>query len=123
MEGAVTELRPDRAMAAIEISGSKPWMPDVGRARMGKPEQARVRARDVSLTLGPAQGHSIRNQIPARITSIDTDQDVFAEIGLDAAGQTSRARVSRMVLDEVGLAEGQEVWALIKSIAFDLRLT
>jgi len=56
------------------------------------------------------------------ITGIETDAGAFAEVHLDCAGIALRARVSRMALEDLGLAPGLEVWALIKSIAFDRRL-
>ena len=122
LEGPVVELRPDFALAAIEVGGARLWLPDLGAVRPGERLRVRVRARDVSLALAPVGRVSIRNQLPARITGIEMDDSPFAEIWLDVAGQSLRARVTRMTVAELGLAEGAAVWALVKSISFDRRL-
>ena len=122
LEGRVVDLRPDVAMLAIAVGRALLWLPDIGGTRLGERLRVRVRARDVSLALRRVEGISIRNQLPARITGIETDDSPFAEVRLEVAGQSLRARVTRMTLAELGLAEGMAVWALIKSIAFDRRL-
>lgn len=123
LEGTVAHLDADNAMAAIDIAGAPLWMPDVGSARIGDQVRVRVRARDVSVALQPVQGLSIRNQIPATVTAIEADQGAFAELRLDCGGQPLRARISRMALADLGLVPGSPLVALIKSIAFDRRLT
>ncbi|HET7409421.1 MAG TPA: molybdenum ABC transporter ATP-binding protein [Paracoccaceae bacterium] len=122
LEGPVVELRPEFALLAISIDGARLWLPDIGGTTPGERLRVRIRARDVSLALAPVEGVSIRNQLPARITRVETDDGPFAEIRLDVAGQPLRARITRMTVAELGLAEGGRVWALIKSIAFDRRL-
>lgn len=123
LEGQITQIDPDHAMAAIDIAGVPLWMPDVGGARVGDAVRLRIRARDVSLATDVIKGISIRNQIPATVTKIETDEGAFAEVRLDCAGQRLRARVSRMAIEDMGLARGQTVTALIKSIAFDRRFS
>ena len=123
LEGPVVELRPEFAMAAIEVAGGRLWMPDVGGASPGEHLRVRIRARDVSISLRPSTDLSIRNQLPAIVTGIEADDGAFAEVCLDCHGQPLRARISRMALADLGLAEGVAVFALIKSIAFDRRLT
>ncbi len=122
LEGSVVELRPEFALAAIEIGGAHLWLPDLGGVQVGERLRVRVRARDVSLALAPVGGISIRNQLPARVTGIETDEGPFAEVRLDVASQSLRARVTRMTVAELGLVEGADVWALVKSISFDRRL-
>ena len=89
---------------------------------VGKTLRVRVRARDVSVSLAPVDGLSIRNQIPATVTAVEAESGAFAEIRLDCDGQALRARISRMALDDLAITPGDRVWALIKSIAFDRRL-
>ena len=122
LQGTVTETRPDFAMAAIDIAGARLWMPATGGLQLGETLRIRIRARDVSLSLAPIEGLSIRNQIPATVTGIETDDSAFAEIRLDCAGQALRSRISRMALSDLALTPGMSVTALIKSISFDRRL-
>ena len=96
-------------------------MPDTGGAEIGDAVRVRIRARDVSVALGPVAGLSIRNRVAARITGIETDEGAFAEILLNCGGQNLRARISRMAVAELSLEPGMDVSALVKSIAFDRR--
>jgi len=123
LEGKITRIDTGHAMAAIEVAGVPLWMPNVGGAEIGDPVRLRIRARDVSLATSLIQGISIRNQIPATVTEIETDDGAFAEVRLECAGQRLRARVSRLAIQEMGLGRGQPVIALIKSIAFDRRFS
>lgn len=80
----------------------------------------RIRARDVALAHTPLAGLSIRNQLAARVLAIAPEADTaFAEIRLAIGTQHLRARITRASLSDLALGEGQEVVALIKSVAFD----
>ena len=67
-------------------------------------------------------GLSIRNILSAQILSIDIEEDIFAEVLLDIGGTNLRARVTREAVDDLKLATGQKVYALIKSVAFEKQL-
>ena len=82
----------------------------------------RVQAREVALATQRPQGLSIRNVLTATVLKIDIDETVFAELLLDVGGQHLRSRVTREAVEELRLAEGQQVYALIKSVAFEGRL-
>lgn len=122
LEGTVAEIRPGSAMLSVDIGGAMLWLPDVGGLDPGDPVRVRVRSRDVSIALAPVAGLSIRNQIAGEVTAILTDDSAFAEVRLTVAGQSLRARISRMAVEDLALAPGRPVVALIKSIAFDRRL-
>ena len=122
LEGPLIEVAPGYGMAAVEIGGVPLWTPAPAEAALGDRVRLRLRARDVSLALQRLDGLSMRNQLPVIVTGIETDDGPFAEVRLDCAGQPLRARISRMALDDLALRPGQEVVALIKSIAFDRRL-
>jgi molybdopterin-binding protein len=57
---------------------------------------------------------SARNQIPARITGINAGEAI-ANIELDAAGTRLVASITVEAVDQLGLAEGSEVIAVIKA--------
>ncbi len=122
LEGTVAEIRPGSAMLSVDIGGAMLWLPDVGGLDAGDPVRVRVRSRDVSIALARVEGLSIRNQIAGEVSAVLTDDTAFAEVRLCAGGQMLRARISRMAVEDLGLAPGQHVVALIKSIAFDRRL-
>ncbi|MBY8974424.1 molybdenum ABC transporter ATP-binding protein [Rhodobacteraceae bacterium NNCM2] len=110
------------AMQAVDLGPARIWLPTRSPLDEGREVRIRLRARDVSIALGPVAGLSIRNQIPARVQSIEPETGSFAEVVLDCGGQTFRARSTRMSVAELGITPGMEVVALIKSVAFDRRL-
>jgi molybdopterin-binding protein len=57
---------------------------------------------------------SARNQIPARITSINA-AEAIANVELDASGVRLVASITVEAVRELGLAEGSEVTAVIKA--------
>ncbi|MEM7422841.1 MAG: molybdenum ABC transporter ATP-binding protein [Pseudomonadota bacterium] len=123
IEGTIFARDMDHSMIAVDLGGPRLWLPDAGGNQPGDVMRLRLRARDVSLALRPVDGISIRNQIPVTVTGVETDQGAFAEVRLDCAGQALKARISRMAVADLGLAPGMQVTALIKSIAFDRRLS
>jgi len=57
---------------------------------------------------------SARNQIPARVTSINTGEAI-ANVELDAGGTRLVASITVEAVKQLGLAEGASVTAVIKA--------
>jgi molybdopterin-binding protein len=57
---------------------------------------------------------SARNQIPARVTSINFGEAI-ANVELDACGSRLVASITVEAVKQLGLAEGSEVTAVIKA--------
>ena len=57
---------------------------------------------------------SARNQIPARVTRINTGEAI-ANVALDANGTRLVASITVEAVKDLGLAEGSEVTAVIKA--------
>ena len=57
---------------------------------------------------------SARNQIPARVTSI-TRGEAIANVELDANGTRLVASITIEAVDELGIAEGSAVTAIVKA--------
>jgi len=57
---------------------------------------------------------SARNQIPARVTNINTGEAI-ANVEMDAGGVRLVASVTVEAVRELGLAEGSQVTAVIKA--------
>ncbi len=57
---------------------------------------------------------SARNQIPARVTSINSGEAI-ANVELDAGGTRLVASITVEAVRELGLAEGSQVTAVIKA--------
>jgi molybdate transport system ATP-binding protein len=119
--GAILEVRAKahlNGMTTLDVAGQDLRIPGTAVAP-GSGLRLRIQARDVALATQPPQGLSIRNILRARILSIDLVEEIFAEVLLDVGGQHLRSRVTREAVDDLQLASGQEVFALIKSVAID----
>ena len=89
------------------------------RRPAGTPVRVRVRARDVMLAVRPPEGLSALNVLPAVIRDIGMPHGPMVDIRLAAADASLTARVTRRSVSALGLEPGREVYAVIKSIAFD----
>jgi molybdate transport system ATP-binding protein len=82
--------------------------------------RVRIPARDVALSLSQPVDVSTVNRLAGVIVTMQpldpSHVDVEVEI---ASGVRLRARVTREACDRLALAEGREVWCLIKSVALD----
>jgi molybdate transport system ATP-binding protein len=82
--------------------------------------RVRLRARDVAVALRPPEGVSIHNVLPCRLIGIEPapePAEVF--LRLDLGGAVLLARVLREAVGRLGLVEGREIFALVKSVALD----
>lgn len=82
----------------------------------------RVQAKEVAIATQRPSHLSIRNIMTARVLSIETGESAFSELLLDVGGQHLRSRITREAVKELELCEGQQVYALIKSVSFEGRL-
>jgi molybdate transport system ATP-binding protein len=85
---------------------------------VGQPVRVRIMARDVSLALQPPVASSISNVLQARLLELRADHDpARLLVLLDCQGSRLLARITRRSADELGLAPGMDVLALIKAVA------
>ena len=108
-------------MTSLDVEGEAMRVPALG-VGVGTPVHLRVQARDVAISIERPERLSIRNVLPASLVSIEFTEPPFVELLLDVHGQHLRSRVTREAVEELGLREGQAVFALIKSVAFEGRL-
>lgn len=122
--GALLEARLEQTrdgMTALSIAGQRLRLPAI----VGTPGTVihlRLAAKDVAIATSRPTGLSIRNVLDARILRIDTPAPVLAEVLLEVGDQRLRAEITREAAAELGLAPGQQVFALIKSAAIDRTL-
>ncbi len=108
-------------MTSLDVDGETLRVPAIGVAA-GTPVRLRVQARDVAIARERPGQLSIRNVLPARLVRIEFAESPFVELLLDVHGQHLRSRVTREAVEDLGLREGEPVFALIKSVAFEGRL-
>ncbi|MGH6913618.1 MAG: TOBE domain-containing protein, partial [Geminicoccales bacterium] len=109
------------ALTLLEVAGQALRMPQID-APAASTVRVRVRARDVAIALTPPEGVSIRNVMAGRIAAVEAEPGAFAEVAIDLGGPLLRARITREAVDELALAQGRPVFALVKSVALDRRL-
>ena len=114
------------ALAASDPSGSTelvhaagvlhvPW----GGIAPGATVRLHVLARDVALAVGPVGSISIRNRLAATIVEISEPRHGVVQVRLDVGGEALLARITSEAVEEMGLAPGMQVTALVKSVALE----
>jgi molybdate transport system ATP-binding protein len=121
LPGTIASHDPDMHLTRVDVQGLSFEMPFLD-APIGTPLRLRVRARDVTLATTKPTGISARNIHPARILALRPEADTaFTEVLLDLGPAHLQARITRAAVRDLGLSEGQHVYALIKSVSFDRR--
>lgn len=118
------ESHDETAMLTRLRLGDQPLsMPMLNRLAVGDQVRLRIRSRDVALAVVRPAGISIRNVLTAMVTDISVEPGTpFVEVLLDVQGVHLRARITREAVADLSLREGQGVFALVKSVAFDHRV-
>jgi len=82
--------------------------------------RVRVRARDVGLALTPPADTSFLNVVPCIVRDIGQEDGPQVDLRLETDGGAAIwARITRRSLENLGLAPGVRVHALIKAVAID----
>jgi molybdate transport system ATP-binding protein len=124
LEGHVSKHDPRLCLTHVRLDEQSISMPLKAEIDPGTRLRVRVRARDVAISLTRPEGISIRNILVGTITDIALREgSSYAELLLDIGSARLRARLTRAAIEDLGLAQGQTVHALIKSVSFDSRIT
>ena len=86
---------------------------------VGAALRVRIRARDVMIALTPPEGLSALNVLPGTVAEITAGDGPIVQMRLDCSGEPLIARLTRRSVETMGLRSGLQVYAVIKSIAFD----
>jgi molybdate transport system ATP-binding protein len=87
---------------------------------MGTALRAHIRARDVSLMLNRPTGTSVLNVFEGRIIEVGDEGGPQLDLKIDI-GSALLARVTRKSFNDLDLAVGKTVFAMVKAVAFDRR--
>jgi molybdate transport system ATP-binding protein len=121
IEGTVREVEPEYGVALIDVDGARLELVGEGFSA-GEAIRLRIRARDVALAMREQPGLSIRNQLPCVVSEIAIVDPAFVEIALELGVQRLRSRITRKSADEMGLAPGRKVVALLKAVSVERRV-
>ncbi len=88
---------------------------------VGEAVNIRIDARNVAIAASAPQDISIRNVLPAVITTMKRRPDSpFVDIVLRAGDATLQAQVTKAASDDLSLAPGGSVYALVKTASFEI---
>jgi molybdate transport system ATP-binding protein len=90
----------------------------------GATVRIRIRARDVILAVAPPQGLSALNVLKGSVAEIAPGEPGSAQVDVRLAlggGESLIARITHRSVRTLGVAPGREVYAVIKTVAFDRR--
>jgi molybdate transport system ATP-binding protein len=90
------------------------WEIPLCDARAGEEISVGLRADDVLLATKRPRGLSARNVIPAKVLSVEPSGAVFA-VRMDCSGVALASHVTRGTIRELGIAQGADLWAIVKT--------
>ncbi len=124
-EGAIIDARvashdPQFGLSTLAFEGGELVVPNVD-ALPGEPVRVRIRARDVSLSLGNPGRVSIQNVLEVDVISLGGEFGAIIDVALRVGTTPLVARITRKAASELGIAPGMKVHALVKAVSIDRR--
>jgi len=108
------------ALSTLTFAGGELRVPLVDRP-VGAPVRARVRSRDVSLSLSRPMDVSVTNRLAGTIRSIRREGGPYANVEVALPAGKLNSMVTLESVERLALEEGMAVWAMIKAVAVDSR--
>ncbi len=119
LTATVTEHDTTYGLTRVSIGGSVISLPINEAKAVGANVGVRIDARNVAIALNRPEAISIRNILPATIASLEgRDGSAFVDVVMDVDGTRLRAQVTRAASDDLSLAPGVRVYALVKTAGF-----
>ena len=103
-------------LTRLETAAGPVWLPHVD-AGVGSAVRIRIAAQDVILSRARPEGLSALNVLPATVTALRMGDGPGALIRLSVGGDPLLVRITRRSAVAMGLAEGAEVFAIVKSVS------
>ena len=119
MAGAMLEgqvLRHVDGLTELAVSGGPLWVPGTAGA-IGSRMRLRVMAQDVIVGTQRPQGLSALNILPAQVVSLHRGDGPGALVVLQSGTDRLLARITQRSLDEMGLAPGDQVFGILKTVS------
>lgn len=106
----------DDGLSRLETAAGPVFLPRVA-ASLGALLRLRIPAQDVMIALQAPQGISALNVLPVRIEALRLGEGPGAILTLALGEERLLARITQRSVAALGLAVGQEVFAVLKSVA------
>ncbi len=110
------EAQEDDGLTRLRTGAGPLWLPRV-EAPPGQMVRVRIAAQDVMLSLTRPEGLSALNLLPATVLALHDGDGPGTMVQLDLAGQKLLARITRRSAKAMGLAPGQQIFAIVKSVS------
>ena len=120
IDTTVAEHDAQYGLTTLAFHGGSLVVPSV-EALPGERVRVRIRARDVSLALSRPTGLSIVNVLEGSLVAFGSDDGPIVDVQLRIGEVSLLARITRRSREQLGLVEGQKVYALVKAVSFDRR--
>ncbi|MFE7857777.1 molybdopterin-binding protein [Streptomyces sp. NPDC057403] len=129
--GTVTAVTPGEVMATVKVrlTGGQDITAAITRESVedlgltdGTAVRALVKSTEISLATAPVSGLSIRNQLPGTVTGLATG-GAMASVKVAVQGAELTSAITADAVQDLGLAAGSSVVALIKSTEISLATT
>ncbi|MGL4237231.1 molybdenum ABC transporter ATP-binding protein [Tabrizicola sp.] len=118
--GAVLQARiaahEEDGLTRLETAAGPLWLPRIA-GDPGRPVRVRIAAQDVILSRARPEGLSALNILPAVVSALHEGQGPGVLVRLDLGGEFLLARLTRRSAQNLSLAPGLEVHAVLKSVA------
>lgn len=118
--GAVLSARvaaqPDDGVSELAVSGGRLFLPTV-EAPVGSELRVRILAQDVLLSSDRPEGLSALNILPVQVLAVRRGDGPGVIVQLRAGDDRLLARITRRSADAMGIAEGVQCFAVMKSVA------
>ncbi|GEC03000.1 molybdenum-binding protein [Streptomyces spinoverrucosus] len=128
LPGTVTAITPGEVMAtvAVRLDGGQDItaaitvdaVRELGLAE-GSAVRALIKSTEVALTTGTVDGLSIRNRLPGTVLGVGTG-GAMASVKVAVEGGELTSAITKDAVDDLGLAPGAPVVALIKATEVSL---
>jgi molybdate transport system ATP-binding protein len=119
-DATVTKRHADRGLVELRVDGGTLLAP-AGHVAANGVVRVRIPAREVVLATSAPAGLSLHNVLPAVVTAVHADPAFEAVvIQLAFGGVMLLAEVTRDAVGRLGIAVGQHLYALIKSVSIEL---
>ncbi|MCW8843445.1 MAG: TOBE domain-containing protein, partial [Rhodobacteraceae bacterium] len=103
-------------LSELQTCGGRLFLPGVSGA-VGACLRVRIRAQDVILSRGVPEGLSALNVLAGRIVSLRTGEGSGALVRIACDEEHILARITRRSAEAMGLAEGDAIHAIVKSVS------
>jgi molybdate transport system ATP-binding protein len=116
----MTVLRHDEifGMTVLGAAAGEMRVPNIALS-VGSKVRVRIRARDVMIATERPQGLSALNILPGRIAEVGKVNGAQIDLRLDCHGDMLVSRITRQSWETLQLSVGRQVFAVIKTVAFD----